>query len=78
METPKRAGNAPLKVDLSTEKKYFWCSCGLSGNQPYCDGSHQSTDFTPKAFKVDKDDSYYLCTCKQSGNPPYCDGTHSK
>lgn len=78
MDTPTRAGDAPIKCDLETDKNYFWCSCGLSKNQPYCDGSHKTTNLTPKSFKVEKQDAYYLCTCKKTGNAPFCDGSHNK
>lgn len=78
METPKKAGSSPIKTELEANKKYYWCACGLSGNQPFCDGSHKSTDFRPREFSVDDTGEYYLCTCKQTGNAPFCDGTHKK
>lgn len=78
MSNPVVADNKPIAVELSTGKEYHFCRCGRSGNQPFCDGSHQGTAFTPMAFVPNKDDKAYLCRCKQTRNPPYCDGSHSK
>jgi CDGSH-type Zn-finger protein len=78
MSTAKRAGDQPLAVELEAGKNYAWCSCGLSTNQPYCDGSHKTTDFTPVVFKAEESGTKYLCTCKTTGNSPFCDGSHSK
>ncbi len=58
--------------------KVAWCACGLSQNQPYCDGSHKSTEMTPIAVEVEKGKKVAWCGCKRSGNKPYCDGTHTK
>lgn len=66
-----------LRVKLEVGKDYYYCTCGLSKNQPFCDGSHTGTKFTPKAFKATKEDNY-LCQCKRSANAPHCDGTHQK
>lgn len=66
----------PVKVELQAGKAVYWCSCGLSSNQPYCDGSHQGTEFIPVAFTPEKDGEYFLCLCKHSKNPPLCDGSH--
>jgi len=76
MEKPNVAGSQPVKVQLNTGESYSWCACGLSENQPFCDGSHKTTDFKPVRFMVENTGEYYLCMCKQSGNKPYCDGTH--
>lgn len=72
------AQKKPYLVDLEEEKTYFWCQCGKSDNQPYCDGSHKTTPFKPKQFKAEKTGKAYLCGCKQTSNQPYCDGTHKK
>ena len=58
--------------------EYWWCSCGQSKNQPFCDGSHKDTDFSPVKFTVDESGSRYLCGCKKTERPPFCDGTHNK
>lgn len=57
---------------------YWWCSCGKSVNQPFCDGSHKDTEHTPVEFEVMEKQSVSLCRCKATANPPYCDGTHNK
>ncbi|MCG8696912.1 MAG: CDGSH iron-sulfur domain-containing protein [Bacteroidales bacterium] len=78
MKTPVVADNKPIKVILEESKNYAWCACGKSKNQPYCDGSHADTQFTPIPFKVENTGEQYLCMCKQSDNKPFCDGTHKK
>ena len=77
MELPKRAGDNPLAVVLEEGKKYAWCSCGLSENQPFCDGSHQSTEMTPLEFVAVESKTIYFCGCKQSATGSLCDGTHN-
>ncbi len=78
MDKPVIAQKFPYAVKLEAGKEYHWCSCGRSKNQPFCDGSHHGTSFTPKAFKVEKDGEYHLCGCKMTKNPPFCDGSHTK
>ena len=75
---PIIANLRPIKVELEAGKNYFWCQCGLSQSQPFCDGSHAGTNFRPKVFKAEKDGDAWLCMCKYTGNAPYCDGTHKK
>lgn len=72
------ADNKPIAVNLKAGEDYYFCACGRSANQPFCDGSHKGTSFTPKSFTVEKDGEAYLCQCKQTGNAPFCDGTHTK
>lgn len=67
---------SPFIVELKKGKKYAWCACGKSKNQPFCDGSHKGTEFKPIVFEASEDKKYALCGCKQSKNKPYCDGTH--
>ena len=76
MSNPIAADNKPVKVELKKGESKWWCACGLSSNQPYCDGSHKSTDIIPKEFKGEKDGDAYLCNCKKTKNAPYCDGSH--
>lgn len=77
MEKAKRAGDAPIAVNLEKGKKYYWCACGKSATQPFCDGSHHGTDIVPKEFEVEETGEKYLCNCKQTKNPPFCDGSHN-
>jgi CDGSH-type Zn-finger protein len=72
------AGTAPLPVVVKEGKSYWWCACGLSKNQPFCDGSHRPTDFVPVEYKATKDATLWFCTCKQTGRAPLCDGTHNR
>ncbi len=78
MSKPIIADNRPKKVILEKGEDYYFCVCGRSSSQPFCDGSHAGTDFTPQAFTAEQEGEAYLCTCKHSANPPYCDGTHKK
>ena len=72
------AQKQPYAVDVEAGKTYYWCACGRSKNQPYCDGSHQGTGIEPVAFTAEKTEKAWLCGCKKSANPPFCDGTHNK
>jgi CDGSH-type Zn-finger protein len=76
--TPEIAAKEPVAVTLEAGKKYFWCACGRSKNQPFCDGSHQGTGCEPVAFTAEKSGEAWLCRCKRTGNQPFCDGTHNK
>jgi len=76
METPKRAGDTPQALDLDPGT-YHWCKCGKAAKQPFCDGSHRGTEFSPVTFTIEKKETKYLCLCKQTKNPPYCDGSHN-
>ena len=75
---PKIAQKGPYSVDLEAGKSYHWCACGRSQNQPFCDGSHRVTEFTPLAFTAKETKSAHLCGCKHTKNAPYCDGSHAK
>lgn len=78
MSKPTIADKKPIAVTLNKDEEYYWCACGKSNNQPFCDGSHRGTDFTPLGFKAQEDGEAWLCMCKHSQNPPYCDGSHAK
>lgn len=69
------AKKGPYVVDLEPGT-YWWCSCGRSEKQPFCDGSHKGTDFQPVEIKVDEKTKMGLCGCKHSKNPVRCDGSH--
>ncbi|NQZ30923.1 MAG: CDGSH iron-sulfur domain-containing protein [Oceanospirillaceae bacterium] len=75
---PIVADNKPQQVSLKKDSDYYYCQCGKSAKQPFCDGSHAGTEFTPKHFVAKSDEQAYLCNCKHSANTPYCDGTHKK
>lgn len=76
MTKGKVAGTAPIGIELEGGKTYAWCSCGSSSNQPFCDGSHAGSEFTPQMISVPETKTAYLCTCKQTDNPGFCDGSH--
>ncbi|QYK02267.1 glutamate synthase-related protein [Shewanella psychrotolerans] len=78
MTKPVIADNKPKKVELTKGKEYYFCVCGRSNSQPFCDGSHKDTGLTPKAFTAEESGEAYLCACKHTGNAPYCDGTHKQ
>jgi CDGSH-type Zn-finger protein len=73
---PARKG--PFKASVEEGKRYFWCACGRSSTQPFCDGSHKETGLAPVAYKADKTGDVWFCGCKQTGDRPHCDGSHSK
>jgi CDGSH-type Zn-finger protein len=72
------AQRGPMAVEVEAGKTYYWCSCGESKRQPFCDGSHQGSTFAPNAYTTDKSGTAYFCACKQSDSPPLCDGSHTK
>jgi CDGSH-type Zn-finger protein len=76
MTEPVVAAKAPAKVTLEVGKDYWWCACGQSKNQPFCDGSHKGGAFTPMKYTADRAGDYWLCACKHSNKKPLCDGTH--
>lgn len=76
MEEPTIAQKEPYSVAVKAGKQYFWCRCGRSQNQPFCDGSHKGTGIEPVGFSVENARDVYLCGCKRTGNQPFCDGSH--
>ena len=72
-----RAGENPIGVDVVEGKSYFWCTCGKSLKQPFCDGSHKVTEFLPLVFKAEQSKKVFFCTCKQTKDQPLCDGSHN-
>lgn len=74
---PVVAQKKPCFVSLKKGRRYLWCSCGLSKNQPFCDGAHKGTGMEPVMFKAEADEDVVLCACKQTKNGPYCDGSHN-
>ena len=78
MTKPAIGGTAPIPVEVKAGQEVWWCTCGLSKNQPFCDGSHQGGPFTPMQWTADADKKVFFCTCKQSARSPLCDGAHTK
>ena len=76
MEKPVVAAKGPIAARIESGREYYWCTCGRSRRQPYCDGSHKPTSFLPLPFRVGESGEKYLCACKQTANPPWCDGSH--
>lgn len=76
MNKPKIAGTIPETILLEAGKTYAWCSCGLSNDQPFCNGSHKGTGFKAFVFESEFRQQANFCTCKLTSNPPYCDGAH--
>lgn len=77
MAKPDIAQKAPYAVEVTAGKKYWWCACGKSAKQPFCDGSHQGTEFTPVTFEAAANKTVYFCGCKASAKSPLCDGSHN-
>lgn len=75
MEDPVIAQKAPYELELEPGT-YYWCACGRSKNQPFCDGSHQGTGFEPKEFVIAEKQTVSLCGCKWTADAPFCDGAH--
>jgi CDGSH iron-sulfur domain-containing protein 3 len=76
MEQAKVAQAAPYLIEVEAGKTYYWCACGQSKNQPFCDGSHKGTKFTPLAYTPDGAGRAAFCGCKRSNGRPMCDGSH--
>ncbi len=76
--TPKIASRVPFATEVEAGKTYWWCACGQSQNQPFCDGSHKGSAFTPVKLTAEKTERIWLCGCKRSSTQPYCDGSHKQ
>ncbi len=77
MSEPTVAERTPVVLELDVGT-YWWCKCGLSQDQPFCDGAHVGTDFEPMEFEVVEKKRYALCRCKYTERPPFCDGAHKR
>lgn len=77
MAEPKIAQKNPYRMKVQPGK-YAWCACGGSSNQPFCDGTHKGTEFSPVIVEITEEKQISWCGCKRSGTKPFCDGTHNK
>ncbi len=77
MTKPTIAAKEPAVLELEPGT-YNWCACGRSKNQPFCDGSHEGSEFTPQVVEITEKQTVALCQCKQTKNPPFCDGSHNE
>ncbi len=78
MSSPDIPQKTPFPVEVEAGKKYWWCACGRSKSQPFCDGSHKGTPYTPVEILATKSEKVWFCGCKHSAKPPLCDGSHQK
>jgi len=78
MSEPVIAAKKPNVVEVEVGKEYYWCSCGKSEKQPFCDGSHKGSDFEPLLYKAEESKKVAFCDCKYTANPPLCDGKHKE
>ena len=76
MSEPVIAQKAPFPIEVEAGKAYFWCSCGKSSKQPFCDGSHKGSDFAPVKYEAQANGKVFFCGCKVSAKSPLCDGSH--
>jgi CDGSH iron-sulfur domain-containing protein 3 len=76
--TPDIGGRKPIRIAVEAGETYWWCACGRSKTQPFCDGSHKGSEFSPLEFKAETSEVMVLCTCKRTGTRPACDGSHKK
>jgi len=77
MSDPVIAQRAPYTLELDAGT-YYWCACGKSKTQPFCDGSHKGSEFSPIKFELTEQTKVWLCGCKHSAKKPFCDGAHKK
>ena len=78
MNNPDIPQKAPYPAEVEAGKSYWWCACGKSKTQPFCDGSHKGGPFTPVEFKATKSEKVWFCGCKHSASKPLCDGSHKQ
>lgn len=78
MSTPHIPQKSPIAVNVEAGKTYYWCSCGLSKSQPFCDGAHKGSGFVPTPYTAEKSGTAYFCACKHSKTGALCDGAHKQ
>jgi len=78
MSEPVVAQKSPFSANVEAGRSYWWCACGRSQRQPFCDGSHKGSDFTPVEYKASESKTVWFCGCKHTHSAPLCDGSHNK
>lgn len=78
MDKPNIAARAPIVIDVEAGKSYWWCSCGRSARQPFCDGSHKGSSFAPVEYQATESAKKWFCACKHTAGQPFCDGSHGR
>ena len=73
----QKAGDGAIVIEVEKGKSYYWCTCGKSSKQPFCDGSHTGSEFGPLTYKAEQSKKVFFCTCKQTNDQPLCDGSHN-
>ena len=76
MNDPVRSADSPFAIEVEAGQTYFWCACGKSAKQPFCDGSHKGSEFSPVKYTAKESGKAFFCGCKATGNQPLCDGSH--
>jgi len=76
MDQPERASDTPFAIEVEEGQSYFWCACGKSAKQPFCDGSHKGTSLSPVKYEATESKRIFFCGCKATSNQPLCDGSH--
>ena len=77
MSEPVVAQKSPFSAEVEAGKSYWWCACGLSKRQPFCDGSYKGSAFVPVEYKADASKTVWFCGCKHTHAAPLCDGSHN-
>ncbi|MEE8057658.1 MAG: CDGSH iron-sulfur domain-containing protein [Pseudomonadales bacterium] len=78
MDNPVRTSDTPYGIEVEAGKSYWWCACGQSSAQPFCDGSHKGSDFSPVKYTAAEAKKVFFCGCKSTDNQPLCDGSHNR
>lgn len=77
MSEPEIASKSPFEANVEAGQTYWWCACGKSKNQPFCDGSHKGSDFAPLEYTATETTTVWFCGCKKTAGKPMCDGSHN-
>ena len=77
MKLPRIAQPSPCSIEVKKGQTYYWCTCGFSQQQPFCDGTHKGTGMKSLPWTAEEDETVWFCGCKYTKNPPFCDGSHN-